>query len=499
MLRKIVVTGFGQIKQGKEKRSPVLSPVELMAEAARMAETASGVANILKTLDAVMVVKVMSHFYDNAADELSHHIGAAPRLKYVSKIGGNSPQQLVNTAAGMIARGELDTVLIAGGETYYPRDKTQKDTGSVLFKGLDEIHPEDDLVGCTPEEARHGIVLPVQGFPLFETALWAESGLDIDTYRFNVGKRWSQFSHTARNNPYAWLQQPKSPEEIVTPTPVNRMVVFPYTKFMTALVTVDQAAAILLTTEENAKRSGSNGKNRVYFRGGAYAEDRQRFLIQRTKFTQSPPLRTAAKKALRRSGFALDEIECFDIYSCFPCSVAIARKMIGISDGDDRPLTLTGGLGFFGGPGNNYSLHAIATLAESISEGKFNNGMITSLGWFIHKHAVGVYSSAPPDHDVSTHDIEDKENFLSGDTPAPLREQVSGKGEIETYTVIHDRDGEPSYAVIYGISEKGFRFVANSPRDKLIFKKLMSANYVGKTVRLSHDAAAGINIADIVD
>ncbi len=143
---------------------------------------------------------------------------------------------------------------------------------------------------------------------------------------------------------------------------------------MNSFVTVDQGAAVILMAEDLAKKHARKNEKPVYFLGGGYAEDRQRFMIEKSDFTSSPPLKDAVQKALERSNTSIDELDCFDLYSCFPCAVSIAKKMTGISDEDPRPLTLTGGLGFFGGPGNNYSLHSIATLAEKIAKGEKTNG-----------------------------------------------------------------------------------------------------------------------------
>ena len=75
----------------------------------------------------------------------------------------------------------------------------------------------------------------------------------------------------------------------------------------------------------------------------------------------SPP-RSATRSAPRAS--ALDDVARFDLYSCFPSAVQVAMRALGIADDDARPLTVTGGLGFAGGPVNNYPTHAIARMVE---------------------------------------------------------------------------------------------------------------------------------------
>jgi len=264
---------------------------------------------------------------------------------------------------------------------------------------------------------------------------------------------------------------------------------------MNSFVTVDQGAAIILMSEEISKKYKQNSKQTVYFLGGGYAEDRQRFMIEKSDFTSSPPLKAAVGKALARSRMPLENLDCFDLYSCFPCAVSIAKKMIGIADDDPRPLTLTGGLGFFGGPGNNYSLHGVATLAEKISIGEKSNGLITALGWFMHKHAAGVYGSKPPKGEIKNHDIKDQADCITGNEPVRIQDQVNGPGTIETYTVIYTAEHEPSYVVLYGRTRDNFRFIARMQSHPDIFRLFTSENMVGRKVNIGFNSSENINIA----
>ena len=499
MNRNVVIAGWGQIKQPKEQTEHLLDPVGLMADASKKAAETAGAPDLLTKLDGIMVVRVMSHSVPKAAEQLADKLNASPKLTVVSSIGGNSPQLFVNKAAGMIARGELDSVLIAGGEVYYPRENKKKKSDSMLFKGLTGVNARDDMIGVTIDELQHGIYLPVHGFPLYETALWAKSGLGLEPYlKQHAGKIWSRFSQTAAENPDAWIRSPRSAEEIISDHPENRMIAFPYRKFMTSLISVDLGAAVILMSEKKSRQYRQKNRQPVYFLGGAYTEDRQPYLIQKTSFTTSPSLKTAVQRALIRSTLSLEDLDCFDIYSCFPCSVTIGRKMIGIPENDPRPQTLTGGLGFFGGPGNNYSLHAIATMAESLSKGVYSSGMITSLGWFLHKHAVGIYSTNAKDTGLAHHDLADENDFLVGDEPLGVDSEASGKGIIETYTIIHAKDGSPAYAVIYGKTESNNRFIAQTHNNPDIYAALSSDNQVGKTVQLSFDKKRNKNFAELL-
>ncbi len=497
MQQKIVVSGWGQITQRKEVIGKILDPLGMMAKAAGQAQE-KHCFDVLKNIDGILTVMTISRYHPDAAKQLAELIKATPRFTYTSGIGGDSPQNLINKAAGMISRGELDTILIAGAETYYPRVKNPAKPDNVLFQGLSTSYKDDDIVGATRLESSHGMVYPIHGFPLFETALWAESGLDLEAYLLKLGKRWSQHSQIAADHPDSWSKKRFSPADIIKKSSSNRMIAFPYTKRMNPFVTVDLGAAVILMTEEKAKKYSRKERRPVYFVGGGYAKDRQRFMIEKSSFTHSPPLKVAVDKALERAGFSLDDIDAFDIYNCFPCAVGMAQKMLGLKHDDPRPLTVTGGLGFFGGPGNNYSLHAVATMVEMIAEGKVNNGLVTALGWFMHKHAAGIYSATPTETDIRKDDIDDAKDPLTGDPPVAVAEKASGSGHIETYTVIYKRDGTPDYTLIYGKTERDIRFIANSNTDSDSIMALTTENHVGQPVHLRYDERRKRNFADLL-
>ncbi len=493
MSHAVRVIGWGQYSQPKTEKNP-RDVMGLMALAAQRAASCLKDPKALSQVEAVFVVRSLSTHYEDAARELAGLIQARPSFTTVSKVGGNSPQTLINQAAGMIARGEIRSALVVGAETYVPRGNGEERLDSALMKGIPDHYPGEDAVGVTQFEKRHGMEHPMQGFPLFQTALWDASGLELEDHLLQTATLWARFNEAAQDHPHAWTRGRKTPEEIMTPSGINRPIAFPYTKFMNAYVTVDQTAAILLMADEEAGRHLPAGQKPVYFMGGGYAEDRQRFMIQKSDFTASPPLKAAVDKALHRSGLTLDQMDCFDIYSCFPCAVSIALKMMELSPKDPRPLTLTGGLGFFGGPGNNYNLHAVATLAQQIAEGKRRTGLVTALGWFMHKHAAGIYSSTPPTKDISTMDLEDREDYLAGEPPVPIDPAPEGEGRIQTYTVIYRPDQTPDYGVVYGQTRNNKRFIANVfSRERL--GAFTRTNHVSTPVILGRDPVTGRTVA----
>ena len=64
------------------------------------------------------------------------------------------------------------------------------------------------------------------------------------------------FSEVAAANPYAWIREAKTAEEIRTPRPTNRMIGFPYTKYMNSNNDVDMGAALIMCSVEKAQALG---------------------------------------------------------------------------------------------------------------------------------------------------------------------------------------------------------------------------------------------------
>ena len=496
MSRQVMLTGWGQVTQRKDATPPYLEPIDMMERAARDAGALAG-TGALAAVDTILVVRPQSRVPHAPGEELARRLGIKPRRVELSGIGGQVPQQFVNRAAGMIARGEAETVLICGAETYYPRTKDAVRGEQALIQGIPDDYGEEDAVGSSAHEAAHGLTLPIHGFPLFEVALWARSGLGREAWLAKVGDMWAGFSEVAARHPNAWTRTPLTAAEITTPSADNRPIGFPYTKRMVSLVMADIGAAVILTSEARAAATRGGAGAPVYFLGGGYAKDRQRFMVEKADFTRSPAMEAATAKAMTRAGVRAAEIEAFDLYSCFPCAVTVARQTLGLADGDSRPLTQTGGLGFFGGPGSNYALHGIASMAETLASGRARSGMCTALGWFMHKYAAGIYATRPNAVDLSPFDLEDEAHPAAGEPPVAMTESPVGRGVIESYTVLYDREQRPARALVYGRTDAGLRFVANTRDDAASYARLTGENQVGRGVRLAQ--AGGRNLAEFED
>jgi len=352
-----VVVGVGQVSQ-RVPPADAAAPIDLLADACRLADTDSSASrSLLDEVGVVAVVQIGSWRYPDPGALLARRLGIEPRTTAVSTVGGNSPLLLVNEMAARIQRNELDVALIGGAEAMHTRWRARREPRVELTWDTGDDAPcewviGDGRPGASEYEAAHSALAPPMVYPLFETALRAGAGRSVDEHQRHVSELWSRFAEVAAGNPAAWSRVAYSPEEIRTVSPDNRMVCFPYPKRMCANIDVDQAAALLLCSYEAAHAAGVPDDRMVFLHAAAEVHDHY-FFTERWSLADSPGIATAVGDALGAAGITTDDVSRFDLYSCFPSAVQVAMRALGIAPDDPRPLTVTGGLGFGGGPVNN--------------------------------------------------------------------------------------------------------------------------------------------------
>jgi acetyl-CoA C-acetyltransferase len=492
-----VLVGAGQLTQRDVAPEAALEPVAMMAAVARAAaDDAGGGARLLGAVDRLAVVNVLSVPYGNAPRLLAERLGIRPRDEIYTTVGGNTPQWLVNATAAAIARGEVETALLAGAEALRTVVQAGRRRVRLAWGGGDGAPAVvgDPRDGSSPLEVDYGLGLPVVVYPLFENAIRARRGWTLDEHRRRLGRLCAAMSAVAAENPHAWFRERRSAEHVTAVGADNRMIAFPYPKRMNAILEVDQAAAVILTSAGRARALGIDPARWVWLWGSADAHDRW-FVSERPDLAASPAIRAAGRHALDAAGVGIGDVAHLDLYSCFPCAVEIARDMLGIADDDPRPPTVTGGLACFGGPGNDYSMHAIATMMDRLRAAPGTVGLVTALGWYLTKHAVGVYAAAPPRRPWVPCDAAALQRGLDAEPAAPLAREASGAAAIETYTVIHDRASAPVRGVVVARLDDGRRCLAGTAPDRDLLEGLEAREAVGLRGRLVH--AEGANRFDV--
>ncbi|MEU7769413.1 acetyl-CoA acetyltransferase [Nocardia sp. NPDC049190] len=421
-------------------------PVELAAESLRRAGADSGVGDrLLRSVDLVAAVAPVSHPYGDLGALVAAEVGAAPKRTVQSvRFGGDAPQRLLNAVAQAIADGRSDVAVITGAEAVASWNAATR-TGTALDWPQQS---QDTLPGAivgsnrapnSDMETAAGLWGPVYFYALMETALRRRLGLSEAIHRERIGGLWSRLSAVAARNPYAWQPVARSAAELLAPRPGNRMVSTPYPKLLVANLSVDLGAGLILCSAAAADAAGVPRERWVFPHGGATATD-EWFVSERADMAVSPAIAAAGRAALATAGIDIDAVAHIDLYACFPAAVQIAAEALGLPiDDSTRALSITGGLTFAGGPGNNYTTHAVATLVGVLRTDPSAYGLATALGWYSTKHGIGVYSATPPAR--LFHAIE-------AQAPAARRAQApgyTGSATVEAYTVAYHKGSAPEY------------------------------------------------------
>jgi acetyl-CoA C-acetyltransferase len=449
-----VLVGVGQVVEHDAERSPAA----LMEQAAQLASDDAGLP-----LDRVQVVGVVDSISQPGA-------GLGLDAKTVrSGLGGNVPQRLVNDLCTQIAAGEIDVALVVGAESMATLSRCMKRGEAPPWENSDQL---DASGGSSDAENAAGLIAPIFFYPLIEHAIRADAGRSRDEQLRHISELWAGFSAVAETNPHAWSQVPRSADEIATESDGNRKVSDPYLKLHNSHIGVDMGAALLLCSAEAAQ---SVPRDRWVFPwAGAHGNDHW-FVSTRAELHRSSAIRLGGEALRSHTGADYDHV---DLYSCFPSAVQIAARELGL--GLDRPLTVTGGLTFAGGPGNNYSTHGIAALAQRLREDPDAVGLATALGWYVTKHALGVYSCREPRQPYRAIDVQPGVDALP---KLDVAEGVSGTGTVESYTALYERDGSPGMGVV-AVRLNGQRAVVRS-HDQDVLAELLGDDPLGREVEFT--------------
>jgi acetyl-CoA C-acetyltransferase len=497
-----VLVGCGQITDTSGAPSSERSRVEFCAEAARFAleDTGARIGGhaLGHEIDAIAVMEFFSDISPRFASpygrsinppvSVANRLHAHPRQALYAHSGGNMPQYMVNRFAEEIAKGQTELALVCGAELLRSTQNARK-AGLELDWNEDPGAGEpkrvgDRRFGYSDEEARHELRAAIHFYPLLENAIRGGMGHDVPTHMLAMGRLFSRLAGVARDNPLATRRKGYSADALATISDDNRWICFPYPRLMNANAIIDQAAALLITSVEKARAWGIPQERWVFLHGCADGVDTW-FVSERERLDASPAIRGCNRLALDMAGKALADVAAFDLYSCFPSAVEVAMKEIGIAEDDPRPISVTGGLPFFGGPGNNYVTHSIAEMMGVVRKKPGSFGMVTANGMYLTKHSAGLYSTEPTKGPWRRADCK----ALQADLDALPRRRVNphpaGTGTIETYCVTYGKGG-PDRAYILGrLGESGDRFVAMAGNDPALLDDMLSREQLGRKVAVA--------------
>ncbi len=479
-----VLIGAGQFVHRATGIDDALDASALMCEAIRSAAADAGLTAVPNP-DSVRVVGLLSWKYGDPAWVVADQLGLSPRETAATTMGGNSPQTLVNGTAMEIQRGELDLAILCGGEAWRTRMRARKAGIELQWptapaEQMPRLLGEDLEMNHPAERERH-IVMPVQVYPMFETAVRAAAGRTVDEQQVLSSELYARFSEVAAANPYAWLREAKTADEIRTPTASNRMIGFPYTKYMNSNNDVDMGAALIMCSVEKAQALGVPRDRWVFPHSGADCHEHN-YISNRWSFAETPAVELGGRRALQLAGLGIDDIEVIDLYSCFPSAVQLGAQSLGIDLA--RQVTRTGGLAFAGGPWNNYVMHAIATVMADLRDRPGAKGLVWANGGYATKHSFGVYATTPPVSFQHAYPQDEIDAMPRRELAEPA--EAAGDATIEAYTVMFSRESEPETAFAACLLPDGRRAWGSST-DSALTAAMCDGEWVGRAATLTPD------------
>jgi acetyl-CoA C-acetyltransferase len=450
-----VLVGVGQINDRPAEGASGLNSLELMAAALQRAEADAG-GGWLATCDALHVVAQLScPELGDCAKPLAEAIGAHPRLCAQSRYPmGDSPVALLNDAANRIARGETQIEAIAGGEALRTAQTRAADNMDAVRASATRAAKEG--------RARYGIVAPTDVYPLYENACRAAWGQTLAEAQAESAEIWSRLSEVAAANPNAWLRTALTPAQILETSANNRPIAFPYTKLMVANASVNQGAGFIVTSLAKAKQMGVPETRLVYVGRGAAARE-PGDVLARDRLDRSLSLDASLRGALAFNDLTSADLDCAELYSCFPIMPKLARRVIDWPA--TRAMSVFGGLTFGGGPVGNYMSHAIGAMVEAL-RARGRHGLLFGNGGFATTSHAIILSRDPA---IAAQGARDPNVQAQADirrhAAPPLIDAYAGAAEIVTYTVFYERDGAPKSGVIVAATPRGERVLARVDGD----------------------------------
>ena len=470
-----VLVGVHAVQQRCEHPDEGLEPVELMIAALEGAAEDAGNPSLLGLADAVRVPRGFWD-YSDPARLIASRMGATGARTQLAEIGILQTTVLARAAADILA-GKAELVLVAGGEAKH-RNQLASRLGTTEFRteqvgvAPDEVlEPHQEIVH--PRELELGIAMPVNQYAVVENALRAADGIGIDAHRDEVASLWAGMSEVAAGNPDAWNREPLDAATIRDPGPGNRWVAFPYTKHHNSQWNVDQAAGLILTSVGMAQRLGLDPE-RFVFPLAAAESNHMVSLAERRAIGRVPGFacaREVIEAHLERPLASLDRCE---LYSCFPSAVRVQQRELALDR--SRPVTVTGGMAFAGGPLNNFVLQSIVRLAQGLRAAPGETAMANAVSGFLTKQGVSVWASKEPTRPFLHADVSDA--TARALETCEVVDAADGEGRLASYTVQYDGE-TPTRSVLFLDLDDGRR-VLRADDDPALAASLTREEWIGR-------------------
>ena len=424
------------------------STVDLASAAVKTALEDSGAADRLAaSIDCLVHTRLffdshLPHQFgspENPPDAVAQASGLNPASLFYGDIGGDSPQKYVNRFAAHLFEGEYKAVVITGAEAVGAVKRARRNDHEMDWSQTSTREMMDLLSGdpiLTSYEVRHGLINMPLSYAIMENARRGRLGMDRDIYAAEMAALWSGLASISMTREHAQFARGWTAGELLQQGHGNYRLNDPYRRWMVAQDAVEVGAAIIMTTAGHAAELGIDDSKLIYLHSGADAS--VPLISEQMDLSRSPAMDWAFGKALDIAELEVKDIGPMDIYSCFPVAVSLAIDALNLPDRSLDSYSLTGGLTFFGGPGNSYSIHAIAALVQSLRKDGSKPGMISANGGVINKESVGIYAAQPVKGEWSADRVAGPYKIPQDKRlkPGPF---ISGAAKIRSYTIAYGK------------------------------------------------------------
>ena len=326
---------------------------------------------------------------------------AWPRERAVLEVsGGQAPQHLVNEFAAAIAAGRAEVVLLFGSEAISTIEHFAKaaETAGPTSPSTPTAAWRTAATGCGASMPgtwpRTGSSGAPSQYALIDNARRARLKQTREEYAAAMGALFAPFTRVAAANPHASAPSRAHRARARHPDrgePADRRPVHPVHRRPGEGQPGRRRAAHVGGGRAAAGRArrplGVPARPRRPARARPDGAGRP---VARARPRSWPPGTPSRSRASRRTTSPPS--------TCTPASprrCSTSATASGIAPDDPRGLTLTGGLPFFGGAGNNYSMHAIAETVQRARAHPGSFGFVGANGGIMSKYSAGVYSTTP--------------------------------------------------------------------------------------------------------
>ena len=474
MKNKPVLVGIGSLQQ-KGSFAELDEALILMEKVTLDAIEDTQTPAIKNFIDEIQVPKGYWAYRDPGKWIAEKHGFAGARTS-VTKIGVLQ-QNLINSACKKIIKGDIRASLIVGGEARFKKIQALKEgldfeEMQLLVNPDHYVKAKDDLY--VAEEIDALGMMAVGYYAIIESAMRYKNNRSIEKHEQFLGDTYARFSRIAAQNPHAWNQKVFTSEEIQNPSSKNQRIAYPYNKLHNSSWNVNQASALILTSEEIANKLNIPISQRVY---PLISSETNHMIgvIQRPDITYPIGLQLASNFLLETARKNKIYPSLYELYSCFPVAVQLFSESLNVPENTDK--TITGGMPFAGGPLNNYMLHATAQMLMKIRKNTNEIGLITGVSGMMTKQALAIWGKEPV-MDFESMDVTAEAEKL--EIPVPMSDLRQGNAKIIGCTTLYEKIN-PSKAVFYAEDSQGHRLVLTST-DNEIINKVEEEECVGKKI-----------------